>query len=82
MIGYGINTKTGAVCYNIFHHKGIAIIIYLAGIFLKADIVIFAGIILFAHSSMDRMLGYGLKYNDNFKHTHLGWLSSPKNSEN
>ncbi|TAG51385.1 MAG: DUF4260 family protein, partial [Runella slithyformis] len=32
------------------------------------------GIILFAHSAMDRIAGYGLKYEDAFKHTHLGWL--------
>ena len=24
---------------------------------------------------MDRILGYGLKYDDNFKHTHLGDLA-------
>ncbi len=29
--------------------------------------------LLFAHSSFDRMLGYGLKYNDSFNHTSLGW---------
>lgn len=30
-----------------------------------------AGVILFAHASMDRIFGYGLKYADDFKHTHL-----------
>jgi hypothetical protein len=33
-----------------------------------------AGLILFGHSSMDRVLGYGLKYSDSFQHTHLGML--------
>ena len=32
------------------------------------------GIILFGHASMDRIFGYGLKFSDNFKHTHLGNL--------
>ena len=31
-----------------------------------------AGIILLAHSAFDRMLGYGLKYSDSFKNSHLG----------
>jgi hypothetical protein len=31
-----------------------------------------AGIILFAHSSMDRLFGYGLKYFTGFSDTHLG----------
>ncbi len=29
------------------------------------------GIILFAHQTMDRIAGFGLKFFDNFKHTHL-----------
>jgi hypothetical protein len=29
---------------------------------------------LLGHSSFDRVLGYGLKYDDDFKHTHLGWI--------
>lgn len=28
--------------------------------------------IMFAHSSLDRCVGYGLKYGDGFQHTHLG----------
>ena len=72
MLGYLVNTKTGAVTYNILHHKGIAIALYLTGIFLSVPILMFTGIIMFAHSSFDRILGYGLKYSDNFKNTHLG----------
>ncbi|HAJ82706.1 MAG TPA: DUF4260 domain-containing protein, partial [Zunongwangia profunda] len=30
--------------------------------------------ILFGHSAMDRIFGYGLKYEDNFKNTHMGWF--------
>lgn len=71
MIGYAINTKTGAATYNLFHHKGIAIIIAATGYFLQNEIVTAIGILLFAHSSFDRMLGYGLKYADSFQNTHL-----------
>jgi hypothetical protein len=74
MLGYLINTKVGAFTYNVFHHKAIAILVLLTGYFLKQDIVALAGIILFSHSAMDRILGYGLKYPDHFKHTHLGNL--------
>jgi hypothetical protein len=31
-----------------------------------------AGTILLGHSSLDRVLGYGLKYPDSFQNTHLG----------
>ncbi|UGU17448.1 DUF4260 domain-containing protein [Sinomicrobium kalidii] len=74
MVGYIWNTRTGAVTYNIFHHKGIAIVIYLLGFFVHAELMQMIGTILFAHSSFDRMLGYGLKYGDSFKHTHLGTI--------
>ncbi|BEV02788.1 hypothetical protein CRDW_01620 [Chryseobacterium gambrini] len=50
----------------------LAILVLILGFWLKISIVEFAGIILFAHSAMDRIFGYGLKFEDNFKHTHLG----------
>ena len=76
MLGYLFNTRVGAVTYNIFHHKGIAIIIYIIGIVLQNQELQLAGIILFGHSSFDRMLGYGLKYPDSFQNTHLGKIGS------
>lgn len=74
MAGYLINQKAGAFTYNILHHKGIAVAIYMIGIFLSQPLIMFAGLILFAHSSFDRILGYGLKYSDSFKNTHLGLI--------
>src|SRR2546430_1214084 len=72
--GYLINNAFGAFCYNFFHHKGIAIGLAVAGIYFNSRELLLTGIIFFGHSSMDRMLDYGLKYPDNFKHTHLGWM--------
>ena len=31
-------------------------------------------VIMLAHSSIDRVFGYGLKYADSSDHTHLGWV--------
>ena len=78
MVGYLLSTKIGAICYNIFHHKGIAILIGLLGWVGHYEIMLFAGIILFSHSAMDRIFGYGLKYPDDFKHTHLGWIGKSR----
>jgi hypothetical protein len=33
-----------------------------------------AGLVMLGHSSLDRALGYGLKYPDAFQHTHLGTI--------
>ena len=72
MIGYIISTKAGAALYNFFHHKGLGISVGIMGLLMNNQEMMFAGIILFGHSAMDRLFGYGLKYNDDFKHTHLG----------
>lgn len=72
MLGYLISTKVGAFTYNIFHHKGIAIVLYLLGLWLGLSYLSLAGIVIFSHSCFDRVLGYGLKYNTDFKDTHLG----------
>ncbi|KAA2218753.1 DUF4260 domain-containing protein [Maribacter flavus] len=72
MLGYLMNEKVGAIGYNLFHHKGIAILLYFLGMYLSMPVVQMIGVILFAHASMDRIFGYGLKYNKGFKYTHLG----------
>lgn len=74
MLGYAVNTRVGAMVYNFFHHKAVAIVIYIGGLFLKNETLQLAGLILFGHSGMDRMLGYGLKYSDSFQNTHLGLI--------
>ncbi len=74
MLGYLVNSRVGALTYNLFHHKGIAILVFMAGVWMRIDALQLVGLILFAHASMDRMLGYGLKYSDSFWHTHLGMI--------
>ncbi|WKZ31143.1 MAG: DUF4260 domain-containing protein [Candidatus Dojkabacteria bacterium] len=72
MLGYLINPKVGAMTYNTLHHKGLAILLFLAGVVGQFEPLLLIGIIIFAHSSIDRALGYGLKYRSDFKMTHLG----------
>jgi len=72
MIGYLFNTKLGAAIYNFFHHKLLAVVVFSIGIYMSISIITLIGIILFGHSAMDRIFGYGLKYEDDFKNTHLG----------
>ena len=74
MLGYLVNTRVGAFTYNLIHHKALAIALYIAGYFLAIHELTLAGVVLLAHSSMDRVFGYGLKYADDFKNTHLGWI--------
>jgi hypothetical protein len=78
MLGYLAGNRAGAICYNAAHHKGVAIAVYLIGLYTVQESVEFAGLILFGHSSMDRAMGYGLKYFSGFQDTHLGKIGKAK----
>lgn len=78
MLGYLANSRIGSYTYNLVHHRGVALTIVAIGLLTTVTIYITVGILLFAHSSFDRMLGYGLKYSDDFKHTSLGWIGKVK----
>jgi len=71
MIGYLINNKVGATCYNLFHTYSLSIAIIIVGLLLSNQLVLAIGLIWSAHIGMDRAIGYGLKYSTNFKDTHL-----------
>jgi hypothetical protein len=74
MIGYAAGKEAGALTYNLFHNKTIAILVFIAALALDNTLLEITGIILFGHSSMDRMFGYGLKLSRGFKYTHLGMI--------
>ena len=73
-----ITKKLGAIAYNVFHHKGVLALVVLSGLLLKDETVVKIGLIFMAHSCFDRVAGYGLKYLDDFDHTHLGWIGKSK----
>jgi len=72
MIGYLANPRFGAWTYNLIHHKGLSVTVYVLGNLLAIPWLMFTGTILLGHSSFDRVLGYGLKHEDAFQNTHLG----------
>lgn len=76
MLGYLFNPRIGSWTYNLIHHKGLAVAIYAFGYLLLNPALMFTGIILLGHSSLDRVLGYGLKYPDAFQNTHLGRIGN------
>jgi hypothetical protein len=70
MVGYLRGTRVGAWSYNAFHTY-VSPLICLGGS-LYVPMLLPIAIVWAAHIAMDRALGYGLKYEDAFKHTHLG----------
>ena len=60
-LGSLINPKVGAVTYNFIHHKALAIALYFLGSFIQVPGLQLAGLVMFGHSSLDRVLSFGLQ---------------------
>ena len=71
-VGYLAGTRTGSIVYNIAHTTVWPLLLGLAGWWLGWSWSAPVALIWLAHIGMDRMVGYGLKYPDAFKRTHLG----------
>ncbi len=61
MLGYLFGNKVGAVVYNVFHYKFLAIILGIVGFAYSENELAFVGAVLFGHSSFDRLFRCGLK---------------------
>ena len=74
MVGYLRGPRVGAILYNLVHDLATGVAVAGLGLAIGSVPLAAAGAILVAHSGMDRIAGYGLKYPDAFRHTHLGWI--------
>ena len=72
-----ISQKLGLYAYNFFHHQGIIALSMLLGYYGHIPMLFQISLIFMAHSTMDRVLGYGLKL-ESFEHTHLGWIGKSR----
>lgn len=71
MLGYLVNVRVGSRLYNVVHAYNLPLILIALGVALSAPVALQIGLIWFAHNSMDRVAGYGLKYATTFKDTHI-----------
>ncbi|MCM3358200.1 DUF4260 domain-containing protein [Psychrobacillus sp. MER TA 171] len=71
MIGYTINNKIGATIYNVGHSFIFPILLTLGYFYFLKDYLLIISIIWVAHIFMDRLFGFGLKYQESFKETHM-----------
>ena len=72
MLGYLTGSRVGAFCYNAAHSLVFPLLLLLIGSQTGEIVIWQIGLIWMAHIGFDRLFGYGLKFNDGFKHTHLG----------
>jgi Domain of unknown function (DUF4260) len=74
MLGYLGGSCRGARVYNAFHSYVLPGALALSALLLRAHGLLPIALIWVNHIGVDRLLGYGLKYADGFKWTHLGRL--------
>lgn len=60
LLGLLAGKRIGAITYNLVHHKAVALSAYMLGSLLGMPILSLVGILLFGHSSFDRMVGLSL----------------------
>ena len=74
MMGYVGGTRIGAFLYNLAHAIPVPAVIIGLGWWQNRPLILGLGLVWLAHIPLDRLMGYGLKYDDHFQHTHLGML--------
>lgn len=72
MVGYFSGAALGALTYNVVHTYVLPMILYTGGLLTERSGWIAIAIIWAAHIGFDRLLGFGLKYPEEFRATHFG----------
>jgi len=60
LLGNLAGKRIGALSYNLIHHKALALGAYILGGLLGPPLLSLIGVLLLGHSSLDRVLGFGL----------------------
>ena len=71
MLGYAAGARVGAAAYNAAHTSALPALLAVYGLLADSSLGLALGLVWLAHIGFDRLLGYGLKYPDGFKQTHL-----------
>lgn len=71
MIGYLSGSRLGAATYNLFHTVTLPVVAAVVGLLVDQGWAVSVGLTWLAHIGLDRLIGYGLKYPESFKETHL-----------
>lgn len=85
-LGYLVNPRVGAFCYNAVHSYVAPAVLAAVGALLAVGgqpatpWIVIAATWAF-HVATDRALGYGLKLDDSFGHTHLGPIGRTRRAE-
>ena len=76
MVGYASSPRLGAWTYNAVHSYLAPAALGVAAILGEARWAAFWSLVWAFHIAVDRLLGYGLKFQDRFTPTHLGEIGT------
>lgn len=71
LLGYLVGPRVGAHTYNLTHNVVLPVALAAVGVAIVSMTAVAIGLIWLAHIGIDRAAGYGLKYPDDFRQTHL-----------
>ena len=71
MIGYLAGPRLGSLSYNIAHTYTLPIALGSLGFWADIRMALLVALIWVGHIGLDRLVGYGLKFESGFKNTHL-----------
>jgi hypothetical protein len=74
MLGYMAGPRIGSAVYNLIHTYTLPLVLLAVALYRNTPVLLTISLIWIAHISIDRLLGYGLKYPTHFKDTHLQHL--------
>ena len=70
-LAYLFGPRAGAATYNLAHTYLGGAFAFGLGLIVENTVLMGAGLIWVAHIAVDRTVGFGLKYADDFRRTHL-----------
>ena len=77
MAGYLAGPRLGSLSYNIVHTYTLPLALGSLGLWADSRLALLLALIWTVHIGADRLLGYGLKFESGFKHTHLSGQPVP-----
>lgn len=77
MLGYLAGARVGSLSYNLAHTYTLPLALGGAGVWMDSRVALLVALIWAGHIGADRLLGYGLKFDSGFTHTHLSTQPAP-----
>lgn len=77
MLGYLAGTRLGSLSYKLVHTYTLPLALGAVGFWVEVRLALLIALIWVGHIGVDRVAGYGRKFESGFKNTHLSTQPAP-----